>query len=67
MYGEDGDGHLTQSDGWMSHNFGDIALVTGRGPTAFTSGFSHRLFVDGRLHLVSQALCANMLSIVVKL
>ncbi|PCH05675.1 Hypothetical protein PENO1_021080 [Penicillium occitanis (nom. inval.)] len=51
VYGEDGDGQLTQSDGWMSHNFGDMALVAGRGPTAFTSGFSHRLFVDGRLHL----------------
>lgn len=64
VYGEDGDGQLTQSDGWMSHNFGDMALVAGRGPTAFTSGFSHRLFVDGRLHLVSHSVCYSMRSVV---
>jgi hypothetical protein len=64
VYGEDGDGQLTQSDGWISHNFGDMALVAGRGPTAFTSGFSHRLFVDGRLHLVSDPICYSIRSIV---
>lgn len=64
VYGEDGDGQLTQSDGWMSHNFGDMALVAGRGPTDFTSGFSHRLFVDGRLHLVSHSVCYSMRSVV---
>jgi hypothetical protein len=38
----------------MTHCSGDAAIVKDRGPLAFRLGSSHRLFADGRLHLVSE-------------
>ncbi|CRG91336.1 hypothetical protein PISL3812_08384 [Talaromyces islandicus] len=45
-----------QSLTWMTHCFGDAAIIQDRGPLAFVSGAAHRLFVDGRLHLIMTSL-----------
>jgi hypothetical protein len=36
----------------MAHNAGDIALILNNPPSYYIDGLAHRLFVDGRLHLV---------------
>lgn len=51
-----GSGHKdiqTQAKSWVVHTFGEIAILAARGPEKYIYGHSHRLFIDGRLHLVS--------------
>ncbi|KAH8703605.1 hypothetical protein BGW36DRAFT_423160 [Talaromyces proteolyticus] len=59
VYGDDGENDITQAKSWLTHCFGNVALIVQRGPLAFTTGSSHRLFVDGRLHLTITALKAR--------
>ena len=44
---------LAQASSWLAHTSGDIAVVAARRPEQYISGNAHRLFVDGRQHLVS--------------
>lgn len=48
---------LTQAKSWMAHSSGELAILVARGPDQYIYGRAHRLFVDGRLHLVSKIYC----------
>lgn len=53
MYGSDEDADLPmQIRSWLAHSKGDMALVAARPPESYATGHAHRLFSDGRLHLV---------------
>lgn len=43
---------MTQANNWMTHNTGEASLLQSNSPSFYTSGLAHRLFVDGRMHLV---------------
>jgi hypothetical protein len=47
-------GSLGKVKGWEGHKNGEIALYTSRGAESLRTGFGHQLFVDGRLHTVSE-------------
>ena len=53
MYGTDDRDKLTQGKSWVVHTSGELAILVARGPSQYTDGLAHRLFCDGRLHLVS--------------
>jgi hypothetical protein len=53
MYGADDKDELMQAKSWIVHISGELAILVSRGPDQYTEGHAHRLFIDGRLHLVS--------------
>lgn len=53
MHGADDRDKLIQAKSWTAHNSGELAILVARGPEQFTEGHAHRLFIDGRQHLVS--------------
>lgn len=53
MHGTDDKNQHRQARSWRAHNAGDTALVVARRPEIYASGHAHRLFIDGRAHLVS--------------
>ncbi|CAG9996162.1 unnamed protein product [Clonostachys byssicola] len=56
LFGSDANPNgLSQRQSWMAHNAGDIALILNNPPSYYIDGLAHRLFVDGRLHLVLTA------------
>lgn len=44
---------VSQAKSWQGHVVGEMTLIEQRGPEMHMSGHGHRLFVDGRLQLVS--------------
>ncbi|CAG9986769.1 unnamed protein product [Clonostachys byssicola] len=52
-------GSLTQAENWLTHIKGDMSLMIARSPSSFIEGDAHRLFVDGRFHLIFSALAAR--------
>uniref|UniRef100_A0A0B7K9Q4 Uncharacterized protein n=1 Tax=Bionectria ochroleuca TaxID=29856 RepID=A0A0B7K9Q4_BIOOC len=56
LFGSDANPNgLSQRQSWMAHNAGDIALILNNPPSYYIDGLAHRLFVDGRLHLLLTA------------
>lgn len=53
MFGADDRNKVTQAKSWIVHNSGEISILVARGADQYIYGHAHRLFVDGRLHLVS--------------
>lgn len=53
MFGADDRNKVTQAKSWIVHNSGEISILAARGADQYIYGHAHRLFVDGRLHLVS--------------
>ncbi|KAF5536397.1 c6 zinc finger domain-containing protein [Fusarium mexicanum] len=37
---------------WLRHSTGQKAIILANGPESYVEGHAHRLFVDGRLHLI---------------
>lgn len=48
---------LTQPESWVAHCEGELSILEITGPEKYIDGHSHRLFVDGRSHLVRFASC----------
>lgn len=44
---------FSQAKRWSSHHLGQSTLIAQRRPSDFVQGHAHRLFVDGRMQLVS--------------
>ncbi|VUC27855.1 unnamed protein product [Clonostachys rosea] len=47
-----GFGVPTQAENWLTHINGDMSLLLARSPSSFIEGDAHRLFVDGRFHMI---------------
>lgn len=45
---------VSQAKSWQVHVVGEMTLIEQRGPEVHMSGQGHRLFVDGRMQLVSR-------------
>ncbi|KAK2592341.1 hypothetical protein QQS21_009960 [Conoideocrella luteorostrata] len=41
---------------WRGHSEGQQAMILGRGPSAFTTGTSHQLFIDARINMIMLAI-----------
>jgi hypothetical protein len=64
LFGSDANPNgLSQRQSWMAHNAGDIALILNNPPSYYIDGLAHRLFVDGRLHLVRTPLTCMVLTL----
>ncbi|KAK0732018.1 hypothetical protein B0H67DRAFT_92482 [Lasiosphaeris hirsuta] len=59
IFGHDEQDELSQARSWRKHIHGELALVTAQPPEAYTSGYPHLFFVDGRYHLTTGAIVAR--------
>lgn len=55
FFGHDVQQDLAQVGAWTAHNSGELSLVVGGDPSLYSRGEAHRVFVDGRVHLVRVA------------